>query len=519
MDTRISQHALSVSVFSRNLMSQLRKLFSTNREMSILTYFTRTAAGQSAENIVLPSREESGVLSTEYDCIVKEVQNGPPAKRKRTTYREDEKMKIAKYANIYGTVSALRHFKQDFPKLTESTIRPWLAKYRSQLKTTSSEDSECIQISETRGRPLLLPNELDRKLRTFITSTRTAGGTINKHVIYGILMGLIKSDLRSYGRYLDFVISKGWLQSLYQRMNFTRRIVTTARPAITKAAWLELNAKFLHDIVSVTIEDEIPDELIINVDQTPSKFVPTENVTMAEKNSTHVSKKGASDKRGITVTFAETLSGQILPFQLIYAGKTSRSLPNVEFPAGFSLSYNEKHWSNEAETISLLNNVIYPQITKVKENLALPETQQTLLIWDAFKAQSTEKVMCELEKLNIKAVMVPKNMTHLLQPLDLTTNASVKKMEKRGFSAYFTSTITEALEKDPNRDVATIEVDLKLSTLKPIHAKVLMSIYEFLQGKEGRKIILNGWRAAGITDTIKSARETGCFSSLDPFEH
>ena len=104
--------------------------------MSILTYFTRTAAGQSAENIILPSREESGVLSTEYDCIVKEVQNGPPAKRKRTTYREDEKMKIAKYANIYGTVSALRHFKQDFPKLTESTIRPWLAKYRSQLKTT-----------------------------------------------------------------------------------------------------------------------------------------------------------------------------------------------------------------------------------------------------------------------------------------------------------------------------------------------------------------------------------------------
>ena len=157
------------------------------------------------------------------------------------------------------------------------------------------------------------------------------------------------------------------------------------------------------------------------------------------------------------------------------------------------MSYNEKHWSNEPETISLLNNVIYPHITKVKENLALPETQQTLLIniWDAFKAQSTEKVMCELEKLNIKAVMVPKNMTHLLQPLDLTTNASVKKMEKRGFSAYFTSTITEALEKDPNRDVATIKVDLKLSTLKPIHAKVLMSIYEFLQGKEGRKIILN----------------------------
>jgi hypothetical protein len=52
-------------------------------------------------------------------------------------------------------------------------------------------------------------------------------------------------------------------------------------------------------------------------------------------------------------------------------------------------------------------------------------------------------------------------MTHLLQPLDLTTNASAKKMEKRGFSDHFTSTITEAMLKNPQRDVTTIEVDLK----------------------------------------------------------
>lgn len=56
-------------------------------------------------------------------------------------------------------------------------------------------------------------------------------------------------------------------------------------------------------------------------------------------------------------------------------------------------------------------------------------------------------------------------MTHLLQTLDLTANASVKKMEKRGFSDYFTSTITEILEKDQQRDVATIKVDLKPSGL------------------------------------------------------
>ena len=95
--------------------------------------------------------------------------------------------------------------------------------------------------------------------------------------------------------------------------------------------------------------------------------------------------------------------------------------------------------------------------------------------------------MRELEKLSIKVVTVPKNMTHLLQPLDLTTNAPVKKMKKNGFSYNFTSTITETLDKDPYRDVATIEVDLKLSSLKPIHAKLLRSLYEFLQVEKGRK--------------------------------
>ena len=34
-------------------------------------------------------------------------------------------------------------------------------------------------------------------------------------------------------------------------------------------------------VVSAIVEDEIPDELILNVDQTPSKLVPMDYVTMA----------------------------------------------------------------------------------------------------------------------------------------------------------------------------------------------------------------------------------------------
>ena len=56
---------------------------------------------------------------------------------------------------------------------------------------------------------------------------RTADGTINKHVIHGILMGLIKADMTRYGGYLVFTVTKGWLPSLHSRMNMSRPMVTT----------------------------------------------------------------------------------------------------------------------------------------------------------------------------------------------------------------------------------------------------------------------------------------------------
>ena len=131
-------------------------------------------------------------------------------------YKEEDKMKFVKYACSHGVTNAIRFFKKEFPNLTESTVHPWVNKYKEEI--TDKRENPSI-ISQTRRRPLLLPVELDEKLRLFITNMRTAGGTINKHVIYGILMGLIKADMTRHGGYLDFTVTKGCLQSLYSRMN------------------------------------------------------------------------------------------------------------------------------------------------------------------------------------------------------------------------------------------------------------------------------------------------------------
>ena len=63
---------------------------------------------------------------------------------------------------------------------------------------------------------------------------------------------------------------------------------------------------------------------------------------------------------------------------------------------------------------------------------------------------------------------------------------------------------------DPKRDATTIEVALQSSTLKLEHTQVMRKVYEFLQSEKGCDVIKVGWRAAGITNVLKGARDTGC---------
>ena len=260
-----------------------------------------------------------------------------------------------------------------------------------------------------------------------------------------------------------------------------------------------MRSQFLHKITDKVLQYNIPDELIINVDHTTSKFVATDNINMAAKREKHISHTGVADKTATIVTLCESLDGYMPPFQLIYTGKTERSLADFTFRDGFCLA-------------------LVPYIKKVKEEKALPQSKKSLLVWDAFDAQSTPNVMDTLSSYGMEPAMVPKNMTHLLQPLDLTITASFKKYEKRTLSVYFTSCTMEALTNDPDQDVTTIKVDLRLSTLKPRHGKVMTDMYQHLKSKKGKEIIKAGWRAASITDISKDAREgNGNTIRLNPF--
>ena len=80
-----------------------------------------------------------------------------------------------------------------------------------------------------------------------------------------------------------------------------RETVILGRGALYKDApnFLILMRPLIFEIIDLALKHNIPDELIINADQTPSKFVATDNVRMAKKGEKYISRAGATDKRAI----------------------------------------------------------------------------------------------------------------------------------------------------------------------------------------------------------------------------
>ena len=60
-----------------------------------------------------------------------------------------------------------------------------------------------------------------------------------------------------------------------------------------------------------------------------------------------------------------------------------------------------------------------------------------------------------------------------------------------------------------------VDVDLRLSVLKPIHATWIVSMYNHLSSSEGRQSIAKGWKKAGVTDVVGVSKQ---LPPEDPFE-
>ena len=151
----------------------------------------------------------SNTGSSQKECETSQIYS----KGNYTKYFSKHRFQIAKYANETGCSAAVRKFKSQFPDLNESMVRGFRKKCLDQIKLADKRKRSPEQsiVNLQRGRPLLLGNGIDEKVRKYIMTLHCKGG----QAIFSITAA--EGDSESL-KVLKF--GKDWAQSLFRQMGF-----------------------------------------------------------------------------------------------------------------------------------------------------------------------------------------------------------------------------------------------------------------------------------------------------------
>ena len=389
--------------------------------------------------------------------------------------------------------NALRYYRKTFPDLPlkETSVRRFKDLFQQSLKRSHSDSLEDVSElpNKKMGRPLLIGEELDRQVQEDLRYLREQGSAVNLAIAIATAEGVVRSVdanlLACNGG--GIILTKPWARGLLGHMEMVKRRASS-KAKISVENFEALKEEFLIEIRNVVSFDKIPPPLIINWDQTGIHYIPVSSWTMEKEGTKRIELAGKEDKRQLTAVLAGSMSGDFLPPQIIYQGKTNRCLSYVEFPVGWHITYSANHWCNEITMKDYINKILLPYVKEKRKELKLSIDHPALVLFDNFKAQCTSDLLTVLDNNNINVVLIPANCTDRLQPLDISVNKAVKDFLRSKFQAWF----SKQVESQLSDETAKVPIDLQLSVVKPEGAKWMIAMHDYFKSKP--EIISNGFK-------------------------
>ena len=105
--------------------------------------------------------------------------------------------------------------------------------------------------------------------------------------------------------------------------------------------------------------------------------------------------------------------------------------------------------------------------------------------------------LCRVFANRVTYVIVPPNCTDKLQPLNVSINKPAKEYLRSKFQSWYASKIISQLRAGTSSS-ALQPVPMQLSIMKPIGAKWMMNLYDYIKSKP--ELVINGFRNVGIVD-------------------
>jgi hypothetical protein len=252
-------------------------------------------------------------------------------------------------------------------------------------------------------------------------------------------------------------------------------------------------------------EYDIPAELYANSDQTQRLYAAGNKLTYTETGAKQVSVIGGDETWAFTVLVTITAAGLMLPFKVIYQGKTDRSCPSPKSPnsntkapnyddaigAGFRFEHSSSgtYWSNQKTMQLFVDKTLAPYFEEAKAKLHLPPTQRSLWMIDVWSVHHSEEFLdwMHTHHPTILIDFVPGGCTGVAQPCDVGIQCLFKHITNQ---CYLEDMVESALSQIDSGD--SISIDDRLPILWNASVRWLWRAYKALNKKEIIKKVSDG---------------------------
>jgi hypothetical protein len=171
----------------------------------------------------------------------------------------------------------------------------------------------------------------------------------------------------------------------------------------------------------------ILDCLVVNFNQTRVHLKPFSERTYEVKGAKQVLSLGKEDKRQFTVLGSVAADGVLLPFQVVFQGKTRQVLPKnaatvIAVSEGWHFTHSANHWSTQETMRSFVQKVLHPYFEEKCFDLGLNPLMQRMIwlinCWSVHISAKFRRFMTE-NFPHIFLLFVPANCTSKLQVMDV----------------------------------------------------------------------------------------------------
>ena len=372
-----------------------------------------------------------------------------------------------------------------FASLTTQVIGRWIDRSGPKPKWTEAVTKRAARGRQagpiTRTSILSQYPEVVDSIVDQLRKLRDVGVALDKARCRGIIIGqLYHSCPRIFETTLRdgsvFRASDSWVQKfIHERLNWSFRRSTRASqklPANLDDVLREHLCRLILTMRNCVIAHAAFD---VNIDQTNSVYQPNSTSTFEEVGSKQVAVVGKDEKRAATIVVGASASGDLLPWQLIYEGRSVRSLPSKNCPGykealclGFlvSISNTDTYWSTFELMCEYVTGILVPYWARKKEELGVPPDQECVLRLDVWSVHQSVAFRTWLDKTYpwIRYRFIPGGCTGVAQPCDVDLQRVIKlEIKRRQHADIVDETLALLGNGTP---AAELKLDTRIGTLR-----------------------------------------------------